>query len=79
MHARMHAHTHTHTRARALYLLLYTTRNSDLYDHNTRRKDDFNVPNCNMSINVKCKLKLFLLDYPFYTLHKFLSEGQHDA
>jgi hypothetical protein len=24
----------------------------------------------------KHKLKLFLLDHPFYTLHEFLSEGQ---
>jgi hypothetical protein len=28
---------------------LYSTRNSDLYAYNTRRKDDFHVPNCNTS------------------------------
>jgi hypothetical protein len=27
----------------------------------------------------KYKLKLFLLDYPFYTLHEFLSEEQQSA
>jgi hypothetical protein len=26
---------------------LYCTRNSDLYEYNTRKKDDFHVPNCN--------------------------------
>jgi hypothetical protein len=71
--------------------------------HNTRRKDDIHVPNCNTStfkesiinmgikmynrfplelrksvgINVfKHKLKLFVLDHPFYTLHEFLLEGR---
>jgi hypothetical protein len=28
---------------------LYTTRNSDLYEYYTRRKDDFHVPNYNTS------------------------------
>jgi hypothetical protein len=82
---------------------LYATRNSDLHDYNTRRKDDYHVLNCNIStfkksvINMgiksynvlplelrkakefndfKHQLKLFLLNHPFYALHKFLLEGQ---
>jgi hypothetical protein len=41
---------------------LYSTRNSDLYKYNTRRKDDLQVPNCNTStlkksvINMAIKL-----------------------
>jgi hypothetical protein len=82
---------------------LYATRNSDLHDYNTRRKDDYHVPNCNISTfkksvmnmgiktynslplelrkvkefkDFKHKLKLFLLDHPFYTSQEFLLEGQ---
>jgi hypothetical protein len=81
---------------------LYATRNSDLYDYNTRRKDDYHVTYCNRSIfkksvmnmgiksynslplelrkaiefkDFKHRLKLFLLDHPFYTLQEFLLEG----
>jgi hypothetical protein len=83
---------------------LYSTRNSDLYEYNTRRRDDLHVPNCNTStfkksvINMgiklynrlplelrksdgfkdfKHKLKLFLVDHPFYTLIEFLLEGSN--
>jgi hypothetical protein len=82
---------------------LYSTRNSDLHDYNTRRKDDYHVPNCNRSTfkksfmhmgiksynrlplelreskgfnDFKHKLKLFLLDHPFYSLQEFFLEGQ---
>jgi hypothetical protein len=81
---------------------LYTTRNSDLYEYNTRRKDDFHVPNCKTSTfkksvintgikaynrlpselrkskgfkNFKHKLKLCVLDHPFYSMKEFLLEG----
>ncbi|PNF29254.1 hypothetical protein B7P43_G10478, partial [Cryptotermes secundus] len=84
---------------------LYTTRNSDLYEYNTRRKEDFHVRSCststskksviNMGIKAynrlplkirklngfkdfKYKLKLFLLDNPFYTMKEFLFEGLQD-
>jgi hypothetical protein len=75
-----------------------STKNSDLYEYNTARKDDFRVPNCNTSTfkkrviraynklplelrkskgfkEFKHKLKLFLLDHPFYTMQEILSEG----
>jgi hypothetical protein len=81
---------------------VYSTRNSDLYEYNTRWKDDFHVLNCNTStfkksvINMgikacnrlpfdlrkskgfkdfKHKLKLFLLEHPFYNMQEFLSGG----
>jgi hypothetical protein len=77
---------------------IYSTRNSNLCDDDTRRKDDFHVPPCNTSFfkksvinrgiklynrlplaikksegfkDFKNKLKLFLLEHPFYTLNEF--------
>jgi hypothetical protein len=77
---------------------VYSARNSDLYEYDTRRKDDFHVQNCNTSafkksvinMGIKCynrlplelsksngckgfkhKLKVFLLDHPFYTMYEF--------
>jgi hypothetical protein len=76
---------------------IYSTRNSNLYDYDMRRKDDFYVPPCNTSFfkksvikrgikqtalghkklegfkDFKNKLKLFLLEHPFYTLNEFFA------
>ena len=80
---------------------MYLRRNSDIYEYNTRRKQDFHVPTCNTSLfnrsvinmgirlynkmptrikqldslrDFKRKLKLFLLDRPFYSLNEFIFE-----
>jgi len=77
---------------------MYLRRNSDIYEYNTRRKQDLHVPSCNTSLvnrsvmnmgirlynemptrikqldilrDFKRKLKLFLLDHPFYSLNEF--------
>jgi hypothetical protein len=42
---------------------LYATRNSDLYDYNTRRKDDYHVPYCNRSIFKKSVINMCIKSY----------------
>jgi len=59
---------------------MYLRRDSDIFEYNTRRKCDFHVPSCNTSLfkrnvinmgirDFKRKLKLFLIDHPFYSLN----------
>jgi hypothetical protein len=78
----------------------YTTNNSDLYEYDTRRKEDLHVQSyntlacekgvINMAIKLhnrlplelrklkgkkefQHRLKIYLLEHPYYTLHEFLS------